>query len=129
MSEADLYPDLLYHPGHSWAEVKGTIATFGITWYAQSQLGEIVYWDGRKIGETATVDEPYGEIESTKTFSDVISPLSGTVVETNDLLADDPEPINRAPFTEGWLLRVELDDPTQVSHLLTRSAYLAQIDA
>jgi glycine cleavage system H protein len=122
------YPeDLLYHPEHDWARVDADEATFGITWYAQDSLGEVVFFDPPKVGTTVSKDAPYTEIESVKAVSDVISPLSGEVIAVNDALADAPETINEDPYGEGWLVRVRLSDPSEQEALLDAAAYEATL--
>jgi glycine cleavage system H protein len=122
------YPeDLLYHPEHDWARVEGEEAVFGITWFAQDALGEVVFFDPPKVGTTVTKDASYTEIESVKAVSDVISPLSGEVVAVNEALADAPETINEDPYGEGWLVRVKLSDPSEQEALLDAAAYEATL--
>ncbi|MGA9860152.1 MAG: glycine cleavage system protein GcvH [Solirubrobacteraceae bacterium] len=122
------YPEeLLYHPEHDWARVDADEATFGITWYAQDSLGEVVFFDPPKVGSTVTKDSPYTEIESVKAVSDVVSPLSGEIVAVNDNLADAPETINEDPYGEGWLIKVKLTDPAEQEALLDSAAYEATL--
>ncbi|HWE11083.1 MAG TPA: glycine cleavage system protein GcvH [Solirubrobacteraceae bacterium] len=122
------YPeDLLYHPEHDWARIDGEEATFGITWFAQDSLGEVVFFDPPKVGTTVSKDAPYTEIESVKAVSDVISPLSGEVIAVNENLADAPETINEDPYGEGWLVRVRLSDPSEQDGLLDAAAYEATL--
>ena len=121
---ADNYPDdLLYHPEHDWARVEDETATLGITWYAQDQLGEVVYFDPPEVGTSISKDEPYAEVESVKAVSDVIAPLSGEIVEVNTGLSDKPETINDDPYGEGWLVKVKLADPSETGQLLDAAAY------
>ena len=115
--------DLKYHPSHDWARVDGDTATLGITWYAQDQLGEVVFFDPPAVGTQVTKDSSYAEIESVKAVSDVVAPLSGEIVEVNEALGDAPEQINEDPYGEGWLVRVRLSDPSEVDDLLDREAY------
>jgi glycine cleavage system H protein len=123
------YPDdLLYHPEHDWARVEGEEATFGITWYAQDSLGEIVFFDPPDLGTQVTKDEPYTEVESVKAVSDVFAPLSGEVVAVNDGLSEDPEKINSDPYGEGWLVRVKLSDPSEQESLMDAAAYQARLE-
>jgi glycine cleavage system H protein len=118
------YPDdVKYHPEHDWARVDGDTATFGITWYAQDQLGEVVFFDPPEVGATVAKDQPYAEVESVKAVSDVIAPLSGEVVEVNDALSQAPEKVNEDPYGDGWLIRVRLTDPSEVDELLDREGY------
>ncbi|MFL5821957.1 MAG: glycine cleavage system protein GcvH [Solirubrobacteraceae bacterium] len=128
MPEAS-YPDgLLYHAEHDWALLEGDSATFGITWYAQDALGEVVFFDAPEVGKTVTKDEPYAEIESVKAVSDVVAPLSGEVVAVNDQLSDRPETVNDDPYGEGWLVKVRLSDPGQTDSLMDASEYQASLD-
>ena len=121
---AESYPeDLKYHPEHDWARIEGDEATFGITWFAQDQLGEVVFFDPPEVGAAITANESYAEVESVKAVSDVVAPLSGEVVAVNDGLADAPEKVNDDPYGEGWLVRVKLSDPSQVDALLDVAAY------
>jgi glycine cleavage system H protein len=118
------YPDdLKYHPEHDWARIEGDTATFGITWYAQDQLGEVVFFDPPEVGKSIGKDQPYAEVESVKAVSDVIAPLSGEVVEVNEALSDSPEKINEDPYGDGWLVKVRLSDPSEVDDLMDSSAY------
>jgi glycine cleavage system H protein len=120
------YPDdLLYHPEHDWARVAGDQATFGITWYAQDALGEVVFFDPPKVGSQVSKDSPYTEVESVKAVSDVISPLSGEIVAVNEALADQPEAINEDPYGDGWLVKVRVADPSEQESLLDATAYEA----
>jgi glycine cleavage system H protein len=118
------YPeDLKYHPEHDWARIEGDTATFGITWFAQDQLGEVVFYDPPEVGSTITANESYAEVESVKAVSDVFAPLSGEVTEVNAGLSDAPELINDDPYGQGWLVRVKLSDPSEVDGLLDVGAY------
>jgi glycine cleavage system H protein len=118
------YPDeLIYHAEHDWARVEGDQATFGITWYAQDSLGEVVFFDPPEVGATTAKDSSYAEVESVKAVSDVIAPLSGEVVEVNEALADAPEKINEDPYGEGWLVKVRLSDPGEADSLLSGADY------
>jgi glycine cleavage system H protein len=122
------YPDnLLYHAEHDWARVEGEQATLGITWYAQEQLGEVVFFETPEIGRQARKDEPYAEVESVKAVSDVIAPLSGEVVAVNDTLTDTPEKINEDPYGEGWLVKIKLSDPSEGESLMNAEAYEASL--
>ena len=118
------YPeDLKYHPEHDWARVEGDVATFGITWFAQDQLGEVVFFDPPEVGSSVTAGESYAEVESVKAVSDVFAPLSGEVTEVNAGLSDAPELINDDPYGQGWLVRVKLTDQSEVDELLDVGAY------
>ena len=122
------YPeDLLYHPEHDWAKIDGDVATFGITWFAQDALGEVVFFDPPLVGASVRKDEAYAEVESVKAVSDVIAPLSGEIVEVNGALGDKPEAINDDPYGEGWLVKVRLTEPAETGTLLDRAAYTATL--
>ncbi len=127
MAEASYPDDLHYHAEHDWARIDGGEATFGITWYAQDSLGEVVFFDPPKVGTQVRKDESYTEIESVKAVSDVIAPLSGEVVAVNDALADAPETINDDPYGAGWLVRVRLSDPAEVDSLMDAAGYEASL--
>ena len=124
------YPDgLLYHPEHDWAKIDGDQATFGITWYAQDQLGEVVFFDPPAVGTTIDKDAPYAEVESVKAVSDVVAPLSGEVLAVNEALSDGPEVVNEDPYGQGWLVRVKLSDPSETEQLLDAGSYEASLTA
>jgi glycine cleavage system H protein len=124
LSAEESYPeDLRYHPEHDWARVEGEEATFGITWYAQDALGEVVFFDPPEVGSTITKDESYAEVESVKAVSDVIAPLSGEITAVNEKAGESPELINDDPYGEGWLVKVKLGDPGEVDALLDLAAY------
>lgn len=125
MTEESYPEELLYHAEHDWARVEGELATFGITWYAQDALGEIVFFEPPAAGAVAVKGEPYGELESVKAVSDIIAPLSGEIVEVNDALGEAPEAINADPYGAGWMVKVELSDPAQAEGLLSAEAYRA----
>jgi glycine cleavage system H protein len=123
------YPDdLKYHAEHDWARIEGDSATFGITWYAQDALGEVVFFDPPEVGAQVSKDQAYTEVESVKAVSDVIAPLSGEVTEVNDGLGDKPETINEDPYGEGWLVKVKLSDPSEVDSLMDSTEYQATLD-
>jgi glycine cleavage system H protein len=118
------YPEeLKYHPEHDWARIDGEEATFGITWFAQDQLGEVVFFDPPEVGAQISAGSSYAEVESVKAVSDVIAPLSGEVIEVNGGLSDTPEKINDEPYDGGWLVRVKLTDPSEADSLLDVNAY------
>jgi glycine cleavage system H protein len=122
------YPDdLLYHSEHDWARVDGDVATFGITWYAQDQLGEVVFYEPPEPGATVSKDQAYSEVESVKAVSEVIAPLSGEVVEANAALSDKPETINDDPYGEGWMVRVRLSEPSERESLMDAEAYRSSL--
>jgi glycine cleavage system H protein len=122
------YPeDLLYHPEHDWAKIDDSVGTFGITWYAQDALGEVVFFDPPEVGTSVTANEFYAEVESVKAVSDVIAPLTGEIVEVNTALADRPETINEDPYGGGWMVKVKLSDPSEAGNLLDRDAYVESL--
>ncbi|MHB8690145.1 MAG: glycine cleavage system protein GcvH [Solirubrobacteraceae bacterium] len=123
MADASYPDELLYHPEHDWARIDGDTATFGITWYAQDSLGEVVFYEPPKVGTSVSKDEPYTEIESVKAVSDVFAPLSGEVIEVNEALGASPETINDDPYGQGWLVKVKLSDPAETSSLMDSAAY------
>jgi glycine cleavage system H protein len=127
VAEASYPDDLKYHPEHDWARVDGDVATLGITWYAQDQLGEVVFYDPPAVGKTVTKDEPYAEVESVKAVSDVIAPLSGEVIEVNEALKDAPENVNEDPYGEGWLAKVRLSDASELDTLLDADSYQSSL--
>ena len=120
---ADYPEDLKYHPEHDWARIDGDVATFGVTWYAQDSLGEVVFYDPPAVGSTVAKDAAYAEVESVKAVSDVFAPLSGEILEVNEALASAPEKINSDPYGEGWMVKVKLSDPSEVDQLLDVTAY------
>ena len=124
MAANESYPDdLLYHPEHDWARIDGDEAVLGITWYAQDALGELVHFEPPSDGATVTKDASYGEVESVKAVSDLISPLSGELVEVNQAVVDAPELVNDDPYGEGWLIRIRLTNPSERDQLLDVGAY------
>jgi len=126
MAADESYPtELRYHPEHDWARVDGGEAILGITWYAQDSLGEIVHFEPPNVGDSVARDESYGEVESVKAVSDLISPLSGEVVEVNAAVVDAPETVNDDPYGKGWLVRIRLGDAAEVDVLLDAAAYEA----
>jgi glycine cleavage system H protein len=127
MADASYPDDVLYHPEHDWARVEGETATFGITWFAQDALGEVVFFDAPKVGAVVSKDEAYTEVESVKAVSDVVAPLSGEIVEVNESLEQTPETINSDPYGEGWLVKVVLSEPSQTEALMDASAYRASL--
>ena len=130
MAAAESYPDdLRYHPAHDWARVEEDEATLGITWYAQDSLGELVHYEPPDVGATLAKESVYGEVESVKAVSDLISPLSGEVVEVNQKAVDEPEVVNEDPYLEGWLVRIRMSDPTELDGLLDANAYQQLLEA
>jgi glycine cleavage system H protein len=123
VADASYPDDLKYHAEHDWARLDGDSAVLGITWYAQDQLGEVVYFDPPKLGSTIAKDQPYAEVESVKAVSDVVAPLSGEVTEVNDALSDDPDKVNDDPYGEGWLVKIRLSDPSELDDLMDAATY------
>jgi glycine cleavage system H protein len=122
------YPDdLRYHPEHDWARIEGEEATFGITWFAQDALGELVHYEAPEVGATLAQGSSCGEVESVKAVSDVIAPMSGEVLEVNQKAVDEPEIVNEDPYGEGWLVRVRLSDPGEADTLMDVGAYKAHV--
>jgi len=129
-SSEGTYPDdLRYHPEHDWARIEGDRATFGITWYAQDSLGEVVFFDPPEVGAAISKDASYAEVESVKAVSDVIAPMSGEIVEVNGALQDAPETVNEDPYGEGWLVKVRLTAPEEAEALLSVEDYRNLLDS
>jgi glycine cleavage system H protein len=121
---AESYPDdLLYHREHDWARIEDGEAVLGITWYAQDSLGELVHYEPPEADATVAKDSSYGEVESVKAVSELISPLSGDVLEVNRKVVDAPETVNEDPYGEGWLVRIRLADASEADDLLDAAAY------
>jgi glycine cleavage system H protein len=129
VAEASYPEDLKYHAEHDWARIDGDQATFGITWYAQDALGEVVFFDPPEVGTAVSKDESYAEVESVKAVSDVFAPLSGEIVEVNQALADSPENINGDPYGEGWMVKVRMSDPSELDQLMDVGAYRELLQA
>ena len=126
MAAAESYPEeLLYHPEHDWARIEDGEALLGITWYAQDALGELVHYEPPETGATIAKDGIYGEVESVKAVSDLVSPLSGEVLEVNQKVVDAPETVNEEPYGDGWLIRIRLTDSSETESLLDAAAYKA----
>jgi glycine cleavage system H protein len=123
MADASYPDELKYHEEHDWARIDGDQATFGVTWYAQDALGEVVFFDPPEVGAAVTKDQTYAEVESVKAVSDVFAPLSGEIVEVNEALGDSPERINQDPYGEGWMIKVRMSDPSEVDRLMDVEAY------
>jgi glycine cleavage system H protein len=128
VADASYPEDLKYHPEHDWAKIDGDVATFGITWYAQDALGEVVFFDPPDVGTAVKKDEAYAEVESVKAVSDVYAPLSGEITEVNDAAKDSPETINSDPYGDGWMVKVKLSDPSEADALLDVEAYKKLLD-
>jgi glycine cleavage system H protein len=127
MVDATYPDDLLYHAEHDWARLDGDVATFGITWFAQDALGEVVFFDPPEVGSSVSAGQPYAEVESVKAVSDVIAPMSGEIVEVNVELGATPDAINTDPYGEGWLVKVRLSDAGEKDGLLDAATYTATL--
>jgi glycine cleavage system H protein len=128
LAAEESYPDdLRYHAEHDWARIDGEEATFGITWYAQEALGEVVFFEPPEVGSEVTKDEAYAEVESVKAVSDVIAPLSGEIVAVNEEAGESPEAINEDPYGKGWMVKVKLTNPPEVDELMDVAAYKAML--
>ncbi len=124
MAASESYPEeLLYHSEHDWARIDGDEAVLGVTWYAQDSLGELVHYEPPDVGSTVAKDASYGEVESVKAVSDLISPLSGEVLEVNSQVVDAPELVNDDPYGVGWLIRIRLSSASEREQLLSSDEY------
>jgi glycine cleavage system H protein len=124
VAASESYPDgLLYHPEHDWARIDGDEAVLGVTWFAQDALGELVHYEPPDVGATVSKDASYGEVESVKAVSDLISPLSGEVLEVNQKVVDAPETVNEDPYGDGWLIRIRMTNDGERDQLLDVAAY------
>lgn len=120
---SEVKEDLLYTKDHEWVRIEGDEATVGITDYAQSELGEIVFVDVPTIGESIQQFDVFGSIEAVKTVADLNMPMSGTIIEFNDIIDSAPEVVNNDPYGDGWIIKISLDDPREVTNLLTHEQY------
>lgn len=119
-----LFPDeLLYTKQHEWCRIQGDVATIGITWYAQDSLGDIVYCELPEAGEDVSAGETFGVIESVKAVSDLYSPVSGKVIERNDAIMESPENLNEDTYDDGWMIRVQIGDRSEMDKLLSKAEY------
>jgi glycine cleavage system H protein len=124
VAASESYPeDLLYHPEHDWARIEEGDALLGITWFALDALGELVHFEPPELGQTLAKDGSYGEVESVKAVSELIAPLSGTVLEVNAAVVAEPSTVNDDPYGAGWLVRISLSDPSELEVLLDVAAY------
>ena len=123
------YPeDLRYHAEHDWARVEGDTATFGVTWYAQDALGEVVFYEPPETGKQVTKDEAYAEVESVKAVSDLYAPLSGEVVEVNGDLGNRPETVNEDCYGDGWMIAIAIASEDELESLMDVPAYRQHVD-
>jgi glycine cleavage system H protein len=130
MADPNYPDDVRYHPEHDWARIDPAHpgeATFGITWYAQESLGEVVFFTPPEVGSQVKAGEYYTEVESVKAVSDVVAPLSGEIVATNTELAANPQAINEDPYGAGWLVRVKLSDPSEAEALMDSETYTSTL--
>lgn len=118
---------LKYTKDHEWVSIEGTIATIGITDFAQSELGDIVYVEIETEGETLDSEEVFGSVEAVKTVSDLFMPVSGKIIEFNSGLEANPEAVNKDPYGDGWMIKVELTNPSEVDALMDAAAYQALV--
>jgi glycine cleavage system H protein len=126
---SESYPDdLLYHQEHDWARIDGDEAVLGVTWFAQDALGELVHYEAPDVGSSVSKDSSYGEVESVKAVSDLISPLSGEVLEVNQKVVDAPETVNEDPYGDGWLIRIRMTSPGERDQLLSVAEYRKVLD-
>ncbi|MBW3662949.1 MAG: glycine cleavage system protein GcvH [Actinobacteria bacterium] len=127
MADGSYPEDLRYTAEHEWVRRDGDTVLVGITWYAQDQLGDVVYVDLPASGARVEAGQPFGEVESTKSVSDLFAPISGTISERNEALEERPELVNSDPYGEGWMIRIEPDDAGAVDELLSADAYRASL--
>ena len=120
---------LKYSKDHEWVRVEGDIAFIGISDFAQGELGDIVYVEVETVDETLEVDEIFGTVEAVKTVSDLFLPLSGEIIEFNEVLEDEPEKVNTDPYGEGWMIKIKISDPSQIDKLLSAEAYKELVGA
>jgi glycine cleavage system H protein len=126
LAAVESYPDdLRYHSEHDWARIEGDEATLGVTWFAQDALGDLVHYEPPEEGADVAQGTGYAEVESVKAVSDVIAPLSGTIVAVNQKIVDEPETVNADPYGEGWLVRIKLSTPSEVDDLMDAEKYKA----
>jgi glycine cleavage system H protein len=117
--------DLKYTKDHEWVKIEGDTATIGITNFAQSELGDIVYVEVETVDETLDIEEVFGTVEAVKTVSDLFLPLSGEITEFNESLEDEPEKVNSDPYGEGWMIKMKFSDASQIDNLLSADDYKA----
>jgi glycine cleavage system H protein len=116
-----------FHPDHAWIRMEGEVGIIGISQYAQEQMGKIIYVELPEPGTEVIAGEPLGALESSKVTSDLMAPVSGEVVESNQALEEEPTLVNDSPYDRGWITRVKLKDPAEIDGLLAEDAYLAQV--
>lgn len=124
---SDIPGQLRYTKEHEWVSVEGTIATIGITDYAQGELGDIIYLELPESGTHVGKGDPFGTVEAVKTVEEIYAPVTGEVVETNGALEEHPELVNQSPYAEGWLVRIRMSDPSELDQLLDSEGYREQV--
>ena len=124
----DTPEELQYTKDHEWLMIEGNAARIGITDHAQQELGDVVYVELPDVGKTFDKGESFGSVESVKAVSEIYMPLSGTVTEVNEVLADTPEEVNSSPYGEGWMIRIEIADSSQISELITPDEYVTYVE-
>ncbi|HYY59590.1 MAG TPA: glycine cleavage system protein GcvH [Pyrinomonadaceae bacterium] len=120
---ANVPEDLQYSKDHEWIKVEGDIGTIGITDHAQNSLGDVVYVELPKVGESFSAHEAFGSVESVKAVSEIFTPVSGQITEVNDTLQDEPEKVNNDPYGEAWMIRIRLSNRGEVDSLLSAAEY------
>ncbi len=123
----DFPQELKYTKDHEWIRIEGDIAVIGITAYAQGELGDIVYVDVDALGETLDAEETFGSVEAVKTVSDLFMPLTGEIIEFNELLESEPEKVNDDPYGEGWMIKVKISDSSEIDNLMSAKDYKTMI--
>ena len=124
----DTPEELQYTKEHEWLKIEANTATIGITDFAQQELGDVVYVELPDEGATMDRGESFGSVESVKAVSEIYMPLSGTVTEVNEALADSPEEVNHSPYGEGWMIRIKIADPSQIDGLMTPEEYVTYVE-
>lgn len=124
----NLPSDLKYTKDHEWVKIEGDIATIGVTDFAQSELGDIVYVEVETVGDTMDKDEVFGTVEAVKTVSDLFLPLSGEIIEFNDSLESEPEKVNTDAYGEGWMIKMKFSNPDEIEELLDDASYKALVE-
>jgi len=127
LSELTFPDDVIYSDDHEWAKMENDETTIGISDYAQDQLGDIVFVELPQVGETFEKGAEFGTVESVKAVSELFLPVGGEIVAVNDALEDEPELINNQPYTGGWMIRIRLGNPSELDHLMNKSAYLESL--
>ena len=119
--------ELKYSKEHEWVKTEGNIAVVGITDFAQSELGDIVFVDIQNLGDTVAAGDVFGSVEAVKTVSDLFSPVSGKIIEFNSLLESEPEKVNQDPYGQGWIIKIEMSSPEELNNLLDSDGYASLV--